>query len=360
MSCRDCYTNCGGNINSDRCVKYTGPDIEFLEIETGDTLSMFEAAIVSALETALDGTGITFVDLALCDNLETALGKDSPSLNNLMQSISDVICEFQASIDDIYVKIKPSVVAFNTLCLEGLDSTSTRDQILQSTINKLCQVNDAITVIADDYVTSSELCDRVAECLSSTNVLLQENSKMPKFVALPYHGPMNVFDSGGIGIPAAGYEKVYICNGQIVGTFATPDYRGRSPIGANSNTPGGALDSATDPALIANAGYGITQGGKKGEYAHTSTINEIPAHIHSTPASTFNLKIPGQRGGDNSDNNNLTAFAGGDKLASDTGFNFTLNVPVNIPAGSTGSAGGGQPHNTTHPVIGSIFIIYIP
>ena len=57
MSCKDCFNGCV-ETTSDKCVKYTGPDVPELGIETGDSLAVVEAAIIENLISVLDGTGI--------------------------------------------------------------------------------------------------------------------------------------------------------------------------------------------------------------------------------------------------------------------------------------------------------------
>ncbi len=358
MSCVDCYNNCGGNILSDKCVKYTGPDIEFLGIETGDQLSQVEAAIIEKLESSLDGTGITFSELIACSDITTALDGKDATLDNLMQAISDVICDLKEAVAELEEDVDPPL-SISAPCLT-LGTNPTRDQILQAIATKLCAIDTTVTSISTNYVTTSTICALVTECLADSDTSAQEYSRMPKYVALPYHGPLSVFDSQGKGLSSAGYDKVYICNGQTVGTFTTPDYRGRSPLGVNQSIPGGSLDSAVDPSLAANAGYAFVAGTKKGGYTDTLTVANSAPHTHSNTAVSIPLYLPGQKGGDNDDHNNVTAFAGGDKNASETIFNFTLNTSINIPASVSSSSGNGSPHNTTHPVIGSIFIMFIP
>jgi hypothetical protein len=354
--CTDCYTNCGGQIISDKCVKYTGPDIEFLDLETGDQLSQVEATIIEKLEGALDGSGIELADLETCAAITTALDGNEETLANIVQAISDVLCDLKEEVTELSEEVN-TPVSFSGSCLT-LGSNPTRDQVLQAVITKLCSLSTSVETIATNYVTTDVICDLVEDCLSAE--ITQEYTKMPKYVAMPYHGPLSVFDSQGKGLEAAGYDKVYICNGQTVGTFTTPDYRGRSPIGTNQGVPGGALDTAVDPSLAANAGYIITAGTKKGSYTDTLTLANTAPHTHTSSAVSIPLNLPGQRGGDNDDHNNMTAFAGGDKTPAETSFNFTLNTVVNVPASTSSSSGGGSPHNSTHPVIGSVFVMYVP
>ena len=56
-NCSNCYNGCT-EIVSDRCVKYTGIDVPVLGIQTGDSLSFVEQALITFLTSTLDGTGI--------------------------------------------------------------------------------------------------------------------------------------------------------------------------------------------------------------------------------------------------------------------------------------------------------------
>lgn len=344
--CNDCYNNCGGNTISDKCVVYTGPDITFLGISTGDSLSQLEAALIAQIESLLDGTGTTLEDLTLCDSIEDALNSTPHTVKNLFQAYADVICELRSDVDalEAIVNVPFSISA---PCLT-LPANPTRDQVLQATITKLCSVNTDVAAIKADYVKNSELCTKVNACLSATTS--QEYTKMPKYVAVPYHGPLTVFDSQGRGLSGFGYDKIYICNGQTVGTFVTPDYRGRSPIGVNSGIPGGTLDSAVDPSLPQNVGYGFVNRTKNGTYTHTLTVNESASHTHTVndPGHTHTLSMaafPKDAGSSGTDH--IEPYGTSSTGSSVTG--ITLN-----------SSGGGQPHNNLHPVIGGVFIMHIP
>ncbi len=96
-------------------------------------------------------------------------------------------------------------------------------------------------------------------------------------------------------------------------TFNLPDRKGRSPIGKDPN------DTDFD-----------TIGEKYGEKTHTLTINEIPSHKHDI---------------------NYSSSAGGN------GSGLVYGTSEGHNAGFIWSTGGGQAHNTVHPVEVSNFII---
>ena len=76
---------------------------------------------------------------------------------------------------------------------------------------------------------------------------------MVPYVAYEYYGPLTNFDGSGIGIPANGFFKVYLCNG----LNGTPDKRGRVAVGAIQNVPGGPLDAAVNPSNAGNPNYAL-------------------------------------------------------------------------------------------------------
>lgn len=83
--------------------------------------------------------------------------------------------------------------------MSGLGTTPTRDEILNAALIKLCSVDARVLAIENDYVKNSELCAKITTCLSGGGGIIQENTKLPKYVALPYHGPLSAFDSQGVG-----------------------------------------------------------------------------------------------------------------------------------------------------------------
>lgn len=341
-NCENCFNNCADKQTTDRCVMYTGADIPLLGICGGDTLYQVEVAIIEALTTAVDGTGITLEELTLesCPALETIFGTEEKNLVTILQMLIDYQCTLKALIDGL----TPAPISFDTACLTGLPANPCATDILQAVVNKICTLSTDVAAIPSTYVRSSDLCAAVATCLSNTST--QEYTKMPKYVALPYLGPLSVFDSTGKGLEAFGYDKVYICNGNN----STQDLRGRAVVGANTNVVGPTLDAAVDPSLPANAGYNIAQNTKKGTYTHILTATEIPSHTHGVndPGHTHTyekLVDSSHPGGSNqTDRRNPSTAATGSS---------TTGITIN-------SAGGDQPHNNLQPSFGAVWIIYLP
>lgn len=344
--CIDCFDNCTQGIQTDKCVKYTGPDVPLLGICNGDSLYQVEAIIIESLSGVLDGSDITLSDVTLdCQFLITFFNGKEQTLSNLIQALLDRVCYQDENITAIN-EIIFAPISIDASCL-SLGTSPTRDEVLQAVATKVCEVSTQITTISDDYVKESELCDKVNACITASS---QYNSRMVPYIAYPYHGPLSNFDAGGIGLSANGFEKIYLCNGQSVGTFLTPDYRGRSPIGLNLNVPGGALDSSVDPSLAANSGYAISLGQKKGAFTDTLTVSQIPSHTHS-------VNDPGhshlyQRG-------QMQSHPGGNNVNRPQLFE-TVSTSASTTGITLGSTGSSQSHNTTHPVMGCNFIMYIP
>jgi len=355
--CRDCLQNCE-TILSDRCVQYTGPDIPELGICQGDTLSQLEAAIVERLLSLSDGTGITIEELTVsgCSFMEDQLGVLPKTLQNILQILWNTGCTLKELIDGIDEQLADNPV-FNTACLTGLGSNPTRDDILQAAVTLLCEVSATVDEIPTTYVRLSDLTNLVIQIINDNAGTSQFNSRMVPYVAQAYFGPLSNFDSGGIGVTALGYQKIYLCNGQN----GTPDLRGRTIVGAIRSVPGGSLDAAVDPAVSTfNPNWELSM--KFGEGGHTLTIPETPAHTHGVTDPGHKHNILGQTGGDNNDNNNTTRFAGGDKGQNESGFFFTNTTACQTATtGITlGSSGGGQPHNNIQPSMGANYIMYIP
>lgn len=353
MSCTDCFNNCNPSPLSDQCVKYTGPDNSVIGVKTGDALYCVEQALIDYLASLVDGTGITLDYTTSCTLLTTLVNSDK-SLKNTIQAFSDAICSVKASVDSL----QPTAISYDSGCLTLPANPKTED-VVKALVTKVCSIDSRVTTIENSYVKSSDVTTIVQDYIKSTTTntstnIVQEYTKMPKYVALDYHGPLSNFDSSGKGISASGYDKVYLCIGQTVNGFTLPDYRGRSAAMINVNVPGGALDSSVDPALSQNAGYQITLNGKKGSYTHTLSLQELaphdhditdPGHSHWTNINSRDFKNQGDNGPD------LTAD-GADKRSFKSDIAYT-NITIK-------SAGGGQPHNNLGPIVGSIKVMYVP
>lgn len=366
MSCENCYNGCG-TVTSDECVKYTGETVESLGIVNGDPLSKVEEIILAKIQEFAQGQGITLecVDLK-CDFIKDMLGccKDK-TLCNMIQALVDANCSLKEAVDALGGVVTPYV--FTLLCLAGdVPTNPSRDEIIQAIINKLCAINTKVDIIYGDYVKASELNTLITNYLAGIGASAQQYTKMVPYVAYEYYGPLSNFDGAGKGLAGFGFDKVYLCVGQTVAGYTLPDKRGRVAVGVPSMPGGPALDSAVDYALPQNAGTNYTLKQKFGTYFTTLTVNEIPAHAHLATAITnpHTHDILGIKGGDNSDNNNIYRFAGGDKNQGETSFYFT-NTSACQPASAISSVnidstGNGQQHENRQPSVAAYYIMYIP
>jgi microcystin-dependent protein len=360
MACKDCLSNCP-EIFPDRCVQYTGPEIPLLGICPGDPLSKVEESIINELLGLLDGTGITPADVTIdCDFLEDIIGVSSPTLSNILQMLITASCTLRELIAAIEDQIADNTI-FNTACLTSLPTSPTRDDILQAAVNLICSIKTTVDAIPTTYVKNSDLTNLVTQIVNNINggggTVVQNNTKMVPYTVVAYFGPLSNFDAQGIGVASLGFSKIYLCNG----ANGTPDLRGRVIVGAIRNVPGSTLDAAVDPAVNANSpNWALND--KAGTTTVTLTTSQMPSHNHGYDDPGHKHNILGIMGGDNSDNNNVDRFAGGDKPNDQTGFHFTNNgacvsqtTGINIL-----NQGGNQPHNNIQPSLGGYYIMYIP
>lgn len=134
-----------------------------------------------------------------------------------------------------------------------------------------------------------------------------------------------------VGLLSSLSDTWHLANGDTVEGFGkTIDMRGKVPMGYDPDT---FAEPKVAAGLVKN--YGAI-GNTGGQSFITLTKSQIPA---------LKVTLPGQRGGDNNDNSNITAFAGGDKGQNETGFNFTIDV---------NTEGSGQEHeNRMEYVVGA-------
>ncbi len=349
MACPDCFSRCGDDLINDECVKYTGPDIPLLEICTGDSLSIVEAAIITKLLSALNGTGILLSDLTIgCTALKDILAGQDKTLVNILQMLISSDCALRDKIADLEEAVANDF-SFNTDSLDIEDGASA-DAILQAVIDKLEDVETRLEVIEGDYVKATQLNTLIAQYNSSqaTSVVTQYSTKLVPFIAYEYYGPLSNFDSSGAGLTAKGFEKVYLCNG----ANGTPDKRGRTAVGAIANVPGPALDVAVDPALTANAGRNYALKEKFGTNTETLNTTQIPSHTHV-------VDDPGHK------HQSAFPYRGGSYKDGPVDRNSSQNDPnLDTSTATTGitikATGGSQPHNNVQPSIGAYFIMFVP
>ena len=374
MSCSNCYNGCI-EIVSDKCVRYTGIDVPVLGIQTGDSLSYVEQALIEFLTSTLDGTGIKLtIDPAIICNLVNQYLPDCEDLNalNLFKALIQATCDLQTQVDAIVADLVALEGNYDVDCLTGVSASSGTHDILQATITKLCDVDAALVALAVDvdvnYVKLADLDALIQAYLDSISPIAQQYVKMVPYTAVEYYGVLSNFDGSGAGIAGLGWDKIYICNG----SNGTPDKRGRVGVGVTTGVPGGAMAAAVDPAF-GNPTY--TLNSVNGTNNVLLTTNQIPAHTHTntvavTPHTHFmyTTDVNSTVGQVVNATNNVArarAVPGSDldyemMLSTTTptlGKSSSAQDTVSV---SIQNAGGGLSHPNYQPALATNYIIYIP
>jgi len=361
--CSNCYNGCAETI-SDQCVRYTGVDVPVLGIQTGDSLSYVEQALITFLVSTLDGSGIVLpIDpQIICEIVNKNLVEcEDLTLINVINALIKAICELDTRLTALEADFAALEGAYTVGCLDGVTGSSGTHAILQAAINKICDIEVDLAALALDvdtnYVKLADLNALIQAYLNSIGTSTKYYNKMIPYVAVEYYGSLTgKFDGTGAGI--GDWEKIYLCNGQN----GTPDKRGRVPVGVTTGMGGGAMSPAVDPAVPSNPNYTLL--GTAGSNTVTLATNQIPAHSHSAtssvtdPGHTHTLAYaPGK-----SDPDEAGAVAdymdqAGTKSSSATTNSASTGISVSVTIGSTG---GGLGHNNYQPGLGCYYIMYIP
>ena len=365
-NCSNCYNGCT-EIVSDRCVKYTGIDVPVLGIQTGDSLSFVEQALITFLTSAIDGTGV-IIDLAptvVCELVQQYLPtcKDL-SIVDISKALIEAACDLQEQVDAIVAELAILNADYTIGCLTGVTASSDTHTIVQAVINKLCQIEvnlAALSLNLDINYSSNgvELDAYIANYLathsSSANAI---SNRMVPYAVVLYFGSLSNFDSNGAGI--GDWANIYLCNGQS----GTPDLRGRVPVGITAVPGGGAYPAQTDPAL-GNPNYTLNV--PLGQNNVTLSVGEMPSHTH--PGSTATTVIT-----PNPHNHAVSPqvpFTSGKLTPIGTGStgstspvdttlvteNVTLTAETNV---TIHADGGNQGHTNFQPGLGCYYIMYKP
>lgn len=361
-NCSDCYNGCT-EIVSDKCVKYTGIDVPVLGIQTGDSLSFVEQALITFLVSTLDGTGVK-IDLAptvICDLVQQYLPtcKDL-SIVDISKALIQAACDLQEQVDVIVAELAILNADYTIECLAGVTASSDTHAIVQAVINKVCQLEVDLIALALDlstnYVTKVSIDSYIAAYINGATALV--SAKMIPYVAVPFF-PTPAFLSGkfdGTGAGIGTWAKIYLCNGANPGV---PDLRGRVLVGATTGMGGGGFNPAVDPAVAGNPNYllGTITGGNQ----ITLLPTQIPSHTHvATAVSTDSGHIHSY--------GNMTATTFGDQTVpaglsayytptTSTTAIGNANITTVVTNAQTG---GGLPHPNFQPGYGCYYIIYIP
>lgn len=367
--CSNCFNGCA-DIISDKCVKYTGPDIPGLSIFNGSTLLTIELQLTQYIENIITGDGIIPVILPedLCALVSSFLPVSGPiTLNDIISALFRTVC----NLDGRVTTAEGTLVTLNANyvidCLSGVTPSSGTHAILQATIDKLCLINNGLTTLAAEltanYVLKTEIDNYIATYLANIPTSTLYNTKMIPYMAVPYFGPtVGFFDITGAGI--GDWVKIYLCNGQNL----TPDLRGRVLVGATTmgNT---AFNPAVDPGIPGNPTYAVndTTGANQ---AFLTSPNQIPLHTHNATVTindpqhthTFSrndiwLNSVNSSGSGDSVNDFTTGYSTSAAFTGLKGTGAGQNVFVDI--GNTGQSPS-EGHNNIQPVHATNYIIYIP
>jgi microcystin-dependent protein len=359
-NCQNCFNGCTETI-SDQCVKYTGIDIPTLGISNGDPLSVIEQSLITFLVSALNGSGIK-IDLSEID-ICAVIQKYLPtcgeiSIEDISKALIEAACDLQEQVNSIFASLTVLNSDYVIGCLTGVTASSDTHDIVQATIYKLCDVNSNVTSILNQlplFVTKSELCDRIAECLTN-NVADLASAKMLPYSPVPYYGDITGFDATGTG---SGYwARVFMCNGQN----STPDLRGRVSVGA-TNTPS-AFPCSTETIPNGSGNPTYNKGDLRGYNTTTLNATQIPSHSH---ANTISVIL--------TDPKHTHQILGSTNTSGGTGAFVVNNVtnnggPVTTDSKSTGitiassitnaAFGGDSWHSNVQPGLALYYIMYIP
>ena len=383
-TCSNCYNGCT-EIVSDRCVKYTGIDVPVLGIQTGDSLSFVEQALITFLTSAIDGTGV-IIDLAptvVCELVQQYLPtcKDL-SIVDISKALIEAACDLQEQVTANTNAITTLNADYTIGCLTGVTASSDTHAIVQAVITKLCTVEVNLGLLAADLDVNysrngTELNNYITSFLASQPSTNSASARMVPFSPIPYYGALAGYPTAGDSLSLIGqgtgyWAKVYLCNG----LNGTPDLRGRVPVGTTvmgNNT----FPPQTNPCGVCGPCGNPTyqKGDTGGSNCVTLTVPQLPNHTHlntaiavATPhshfiANTVEATIASALTATNYVNYNYSADRSyklqGSSIVASIGktSDTTETIAVTMTNAATGSGDG---HPNIQPVIALHYIMYIP
>lgn len=375
MACNNCYNGCV-ETTSDKCVRYTGSAVPDLNIETGDSVYVVEQALIDAVVSFLDGTGIdiTIDPAAYCALVTSYLPASptvvTPTAVQLFEALVKAACDLQTQVTSINSTLTILNADYTIDCLTGVTASSDTHAVLQATINKLCDLGVDLAALALDvdtnYVKLSDLDTLIQAYLDSSSSASEYYTKMVPYTAVEYYGSLSNFDATGAG--TGDWINIYLCNGQN----GTPDKRGRVPVGAIQLVPGGALNAAVNPATPGNPNYAV--GDVSGANTITLDATQIPSHTHiATVTDThYHFEYANVVNTVDSAVDATNYVARALNLDPSSNLEYTMNsTPTTPTLGRTGgtqgsiavsnaATGGGLAHSNIQPVLACYYIMYIP
>lgn len=362
MSCSNCYNGCT-DIISDKCVKYTGVSVPELGIETGDSLSFVEQALIEFLTATMDGTGIIpTLTTPICDLVHDYLPTCADiTMTDVVNALIKSACDIQEQIDAIVATLTELDNDYDVDCLLGVTNASNTHPIVQAIITKLCAMDTTLTnliaSLPSTYVALNNLNALIDDHLADTSSLM--SNKMVPWTAVEYYGSLTYFDTTGAG--EGDWLNIYLCNGNN----GTPDKRGRIPVGTTTGMGGPNFDDRVNPSITGNPSYSLytdnigtntvtLTSSQMANHTHIATVTIIdPTHTHGW-TGTVGTGWPNGAHDSTSAGTADSYPRTSQNNSVATGLNDT-NVTV-----TNTSTGGNLSHSNIQPVLACHYVIYIP
>lgn len=364
-NCNELDYNCLGVKTSSDCVNFLGSPVSDLDICSGNNMTYVTQTVIDRLLALIAQVDAPLnIDLTTCPEMFNALAGKDPDVDNLLQVLWTNQCTLKTLINAVAAAIPTTTsYAFQLKCITPVGASNDSNAILQGTINKVCaletvvndlgqNIDDIIDTKVGDFLGGAikSLGNRgIAKTGTGASTVYTFLALVPPYTPLPYVGPLNNFDGQGKGVVGTAYEGWYL----LGGNFGLPDARGRTLVGSVSGVPGGTLDAAVDPTLVANAGTNYTNGSKFGASTQTLALTQIPSHAHTITdpghdhPNFYTPFLRDVKGGGNPDiifedqanyyNRNNSANPGKPFVGPNT-----TGIAVN-------TAGGGQSHDNRQP-----------
>lgn len=378
MACTNCFSGCV-STTSDKCVKYTGNDITFLNIHNGDSLEAVEKAITDWLATVLNAEGIFPVieHNLVCSIIHNYIPVN-PTLVDILTAIIRTVCDIEVQILAEHARIDTIEANYTVGCVTVATDAGTH-AVLQAVITKLCVAVGDITKLTNLfplYTKTEDLDAYILNYLNTITTLDKMYTKMVPYAIYPFY-PSSTFMSGLFGSTGEGlgtWEKIYLCNG----ANNTPDLRGYSLIGTTDmgGTISPAMSSRVNPA-DGNPTYNL--GSTEGTNNVILSPSEIAAHTHvattviTDPGHYTHIKaaLSGMTKWDDDSTNtgqpinrieSLTGPNGNDSevLVSTTTLDKTGLDGTNVSVTNANNNAGAVGHENVHPVHACYYIMYRP
>ncbi len=362
MACKDCYNGCA-ETTSDKCVKYTGPNIPELGIETGDNLASVEADIIAALISALNGSGIvlSIPARALCSLVAAELPPSGPvDLNAYITALINAICNLDQNVNINSGNIAVIEADYVIPCSITTTPGAGTHQVLQATMNFVCNLSAEVQLLelnlTNNYTPTVDLETYVLDVITNNPDQISnplQRTKMVPYTVVEYYGSLSFFDATGAGI--GNWIDVYLCNGMN----NTPDKRGRVGVGTTSMLGTIPLDPAVVPGGLTGLNPDYTFLSSHGTNGVQLSVNTMPSHTHTTLVSTEGdhtheyLKSLDGRGFSTADRDRDQAYQIDDTVDTEPGGEHTHTVTID-------PAGGGGYHDNVQPGLACYYIMYIP